>query len=202
MGDGPHIDIHTSGETGVYALVHIATGRAYVGASARCIGNRFSWHLAVFRRNAHTSKAAQELWNKSQPSDWHFKIVERCASDRVRERESFWFTQFDLLNTIPDAHGRGPRHNEETKAKMRAGRARYLETPGAREALSERAKKQHAEKNFGAHTWTDGPDYETIASNWSRSEENVERLKKHVAAQSSEEMSRRSLLRRNIRRVE
>jgi hypothetical protein len=63
-------------------------------------------------------------------------------------------SQFDvLLNTVQDARGACRKHSPETIEKMRQSRARYLETPGARESLAERAREQHRQGRLGRVTW-------------------------------------------------
>ncbi len=83
-----------------------------------------------------------------------------------------------------------------TRKKMSKAAKRVGTDPAERKRRSERAKKQHKQKNFGAHTWKEGPDYEKIANKWARTDENRKQLRSHIAAQSSEEMSRRSYQRK------
>ena len=104
--------------------------------------------------------------------------------------------RFTLLNTIKDATGKGRKNSIGTKQKMSEAAKRVGADPAERKRRSDRAKKQHKQKNFGAHTWTEGPDYEKIANKDARTDKNRERLRSHIAAQSSEEMSRRSYKRK------
>lgn len=176
---------------GTYALVHIPSGRRYIGSSKRCINNRFSHHLVKMKKGLHNEKI-QALWS-GDVKEWEVIIL----SSNPDDEQLFLQQTSDPLNVAPNADNSGRHLSEDLKKRLSESRARYLETEGAKESLSERAKKQHSEKNFGAHTWTEGPKYNPksgIAGG--------DALKAHIAKQSSEEMRRRSLLRKNIKRPE
>lgn len=141
-------------DSGVYMLLHVPTGSAYVGSSSRSISNRLSWHKFALRSGSHTCRALQSLWSSTDESEWSWEVLEEDSENDIRERENFWmgFPKI-LLNTVRDATGRSRRHSEETKRRMSESRARYLETSGAREALAEKARRQHEDGNFGRATW-------------------------------------------------
>lgn len=179
---------------GVYILRHTASGSVYLGSSKRCVGNRLSWHLAALKKGYHGSPKLMELWSATNPEEWEFVVLERCAPDECRAREAHWCIQFE--KHLGDHLATGFTHKEESKQKARESRARYLETPGARESLSERAVTQHQQRRLGASTWKTGPNYEKIADKWARTDENKRRLQEHIAEQTSEEMSRRSRCRK------
>lgn len=95
------------------------------------------------------------------------------------------------------SEGQLGRHNSySTKRRKSQSAKRVAADPAEWKRRSERAKKQHQQKNFGAHTWKEGPDYEKISNTLKRNKKNSERLRSHIASQSSEEMSRRSYQRR------
>jgi len=145
----------------------------------------------MLKNGTHQPKM-QALWDAERPDDWELIVLEECEAAATKDREIHWAAVYSdvLLNERQP----GVRYSlsAEQRRKMSESRARYLETPGARESLSTRARAQHAQDNFGAHTWKEGPDFEKIADKYSRTPENKQRLRDHVAAQSSEEMSRRS----------
>ena len=130
---------------GVYAIIHVRTGAAYIGSSVN-MTNRFTWHRHMLRRGEHRSLKLQALWDKTEEHEWVFAVIQFCRSLELRDCEEAWMKKWPgkLLNDR-DVEW---RHSQETRAKMRLGRMSYLETPGAREALSARAKKQHAEGRF------------------------------------------------------
>jgi hypothetical protein len=77
-------------------------------------------------------------------------VLEYCAAEIVPVREKFWSSHNDTLESRPAGKY---TLSEETKSRIREGRQRYLATPESRVQLSEKARQQHQEKNFGAHTW-------------------------------------------------
>lgn len=179
------------GIVGVYRLRFIPNGAAYVGSSKRCIANRIGWHICQLRSGRHQPRI-QDEWNNSVESDWVVDILEICSPEECRNRELYWVSQEETpLNEIVGKR----QHSPETKAKLKASARRISDDPEEKERRRQRALKQHAEKNFGAHTWVEGPDYSKIQGN-------PEALKAHIAKQSSEEMRRRSLMRKNIKRPE
>ena len=141
-------------DSGVYLIEHTPTGSGYVGSSFTSVMNRFSWHKSKLKHNSHSCEALQELWNRTDSSEWEFIVLESDTENDVRERENFWMGYPRvLLNTTADSMNRGRRLSEETKAKQRASRARYLEDPNARLALSNRAREQHKQGRLGRQTW-------------------------------------------------
>lgn len=165
----------------------------YIGSSRRSIGNRIGHHFCILKKGIHRTKKFQVLWDSDPVLDnWDMKILEICQPDIVKDRENFWLSQFEnILNSVRNATGQGRVTSEEIKAKQRAGRAKYLQTPGARESLSVRAKKQHEEKNFGAHTWVHDP----VITAESRKQSSI-RMKKYMETVTGDEMSRRSYQRK------
>ena len=131
---------------GVYAVLHVPTGSAYIGSSEH-VTNRYTWHRVMLRRGDHTSKALQKLWNKTSESEWAFVLICFTRAREIVLRENA------VMKTWPGTvlNDRKPnyRHSEELRRKMSLGRARYLETHGARKSLSIRAKKHHAPGRFG-----------------------------------------------------
>lgn len=134
---------------GVYAIVHIDAGVVYVGSTGRCIYNRLSWHTTKLRAGEHKSDGLQGLWDRDGDDAFRYVVLELCE-DHL-DAEKVWASMFDGLmnNRVPGSYVR----TNEDRQKISEGRARYLDTPGARESLSERARKQHAQGNFGRATW-------------------------------------------------
>lgn len=130
---------------GVYVVLHVPSGSAYVGSSTH-VTNRFTWHRYMLRRGLHRSVNLQRLWNKSREKDWVFAVVQFCRSLELQSCEMQWITTWP--GAVLNERDVEWNHSAETKRKISVGRARYLETPGARKALSEKAKKQHVEGRF------------------------------------------------------
>lgn len=51
------------------------------------------------------------------------------------------------------SHHKGQKRSEETRRKMSESALEVAERPGEKEARSERARRQHANGNFGRQTW-------------------------------------------------
>jgi len=137
-------------QSGVYALIHAEIGIVYVGGSARCIYNRVTWHMCMLRKGAHTSSRLQELWNRDS-SLFEVAVLDFCDPVRVKDLEKKWS---GVCRTDLSSHpAREYTRSEAECEKIRQGRQRYLATPESRAQLAEKARQQHREKNFGAHTW-------------------------------------------------
>lgn len=135
---------------GVYAVLHVPTGAAYIGASTH-VTNRYTWHRVMLRNDEHTSPRLQTMWNMTEEHEWVFVLVCFCRSRELAFRE------IEVMQTWPgkvlNDRTPGYRHSPESRKKMSLGRARYLKTPGAREKLSKNAKKQHRAGKLGRQTW-------------------------------------------------
>jgi group I intron endonuclease len=143
---------------GIYSITS-PSGKKYVG-SGQDIEKRWDWHRHKLRKGGHHSQALQRAWTKYGESTFLFEILELCNISSLNEREQHWI---DMLKTVgphgyncqPTAgNARGFRHTEVSKQKMRDGRAKYLETPGAKESLSNQAHTQHSSGKLGRQTWS------------------------------------------------
>ena len=139
---------------GVYAIIHVRSGAAYIGGSDH-ITNRFTWHRHTLRRGIHTSPRLQKLWDAvKDENEFIFVVLQFVRSKKsLRTHEDEWVERWPSKILNEREGNKGWKHAKSTKIKQSISRAIYLDTPGAREALSERAKKQHAEGNFGRATW-------------------------------------------------
>ncbi len=86
---------------GVYAIVHIASGRRYIG-SAKNIYRRWREHKSDLRRKASPCLHLQRAWTKYGEAAFQFEVIEACLKDPVLlcAREQFWIDYFkrSLLN--------------------------------------------------------------------------------------------------------
>ena len=60
---------------GIYSIVHIPTGRIYIGMSVD-IFTRWQSHYSQMRMGTHTSTALTYLWSQTEPSEWSFSVLE------------------------------------------------------------------------------------------------------------------------------
>jgi group I intron endonuclease len=91
---------------GVYAIVHLATGRRYIG-SASNIDARWRGHRSHLRRGDHHSAHLQHCWQKYGEAAFAFVVLETCPKDQavLLEREQHWLDLFPamLLNAARHA---------------------------------------------------------------------------------------------------
>jgi group I intron endonuclease len=77
-------------QAGVYALICLWRGIAYIGGSAR-LKKRFEEHLALLRRNCHKCGELQQDWNWFGPDGFVYFPLERVPdTTKLCERERAW----------------------------------------------------------------------------------------------------------------
>lgn len=108
---------------GVYAIVHLKSGRRYIG-SATNIYNRWRDHRSQLRRGVHHSPWLQNAWRKFGENAFVFGVIEECDRDAevLIAREQHWMDRFNdrLFNIIPQALVRlGQACPEWQKAALR-----------------------------------------------------------------------------------
>lgn len=90
--------------SGVYAIIHIASGQAYVGSSKDIIG-RWGGHVQNLQKGRHSSKRLLELWLVHGPSAFTFVVLEQCDVAQRQQLEQIWMDRFSqLLNASLSAH--------------------------------------------------------------------------------------------------
>lgn len=136
---------------GIYAVLHVPTGSAYVGGSVNVL-NRFTWHRVMLRTNRHSCQEFQYFWNKTQEIDWITVVLEHCGGPQNLKEREFWWHH----NWPSEVFGRpvsGYRHSIETKKSMSKSAIRIAAPPDERKKRSERATQQHIVGKFGRCTW-------------------------------------------------
>jgi hypothetical protein len=75
---------------GVYAVVHLSSGKQYIGSTHSFIA-RYNGHVDALRTNKHSSKALQHDWDIDGEDAFAFKVIEYVdnAAER-RNREQHW----------------------------------------------------------------------------------------------------------------
>ncbi len=113
---------------GVYAILHIPSGRMYLGGSSD-MTSRFTRHRFFLRRRKHKCVGLQRLWDITEESEFEFKILERCRPQDVRVAEQRWHDRTpNSLNTIKGCFfvgARGPSLASSTAAKKRWAKPTY-----------------------------------------------------------------------------
>ena len=85
--------------SGVYAIIHQPSGRAYVGSS-RNIFRRWRCHANWLNTGKHHAAALLDAWLSDGAAAFTFVVLEQCAPEALREREQEWLDSFEApLNT-------------------------------------------------------------------------------------------------------
>lgn len=83
---------------GVYAIVHLRSGRCYVGSSNN-VTRRMQNHFGDLMRRKHHTAALQDLWNAEGLSAFRVVVLEYCDPIELIFREQIWIDAFpDQLN--------------------------------------------------------------------------------------------------------
>lgn len=115
---------------GIYAIVHLATGRRYIG-SASNIDARWRGHRSHLRRGDHHSAHLQHCWQKYGEAAFAFVVLETCPKDQavLLEREQHWLDLFPamLLNAARHAKPHlhvpcSPEHRRRMSEAMKGNR--------------------------------------------------------------------------------
>ncbi len=76
---------------GIYQLVHIKSGKRYIGQSVRVEGRKAE-HFWTLRHNKHANTYLQAAWNKYGEEAFEFSVLEECAVEQLDEREIYWIS--------------------------------------------------------------------------------------------------------------
>lgn len=69
--------------SGIYKITNKITEEYYIGMSVD-IFSRWSSHYTDIKMKKHSSTKFMELWNKSNPTDWTFEILECVSKTNVK----------------------------------------------------------------------------------------------------------------------
>lgn len=127
--------------SGIYQIRQLSTGKCYVGSSVN-IYLRFKDHRKLLKRGIHHSIHLQRAWNRRGLEDFVFEVLELVAlTEKLVEREQAWMdfksSHACGFNIAPQAGNTlGVKHTAESRAKIKAARARQVITPEHRAAIA------------------------------------------------------------------
>jgi group I intron endonuclease len=119
---------------GIYEIVHISSGKKYIGSSIN-VKSRLAGHRRDLKRQAHTNFRLQRAWNKHGAEAFEFRVIEFFEGPihAMVTRE-----QFHIDKTDPAL-----RYNRRPIASSNAG----IKMPSASEAL--RARRAEVGRALG-----------------------------------------------------
>lgn len=88
--------------SGIYSIIHTASGKVYVGSATRSIRKRWQDHRRELPLNIHRNKRLQHAWNKYGHDAFIFAVIESCAAEECLVREQF---HIDRLKSADDEFG-------------------------------------------------------------------------------------------------
>jgi len=127
-------------KTGVYEIVHVASGKRYVGSASVSFASRLRCHRHDLKKQKHSSVLLQRAWNKYGPEAFEFRIVEVTAPEHaIAVEQTFidWRKSadpdrgFNVLSTAGSS--RGCKRSEQTRQKVREATLRQFANPESRE---------------------------------------------------------------------
>lgn len=161
------------GFSGVYAIVHIRTGRRYVG-SAVDVQIRIGKHIKLLRRNSHHNIHLQRAWNSNGESAFRFELLDLCPEESIIICEQTHIDERAEYNILRIA---GSRLGSKCTVEARA-------------AMSERVKRRFSDPEIKARFMAarTSPEYKAKASvNAKRQWQNPELRAKIISALNTDE---------------
>lgn len=111
-------------KSGVYAIVHRDSGRAYVGSTTRTFEKRWRHHKLLLNSNRHHSRFLQNTWNKYGAESFDFRVLLACdPKDAVKNEQKFIDELKPEFNVVRFAGTTlGYKHDKAFREKQRAYR--------------------------------------------------------------------------------
>jgi len=165
---------------GVYRIFCTKSFRSYIGSTA-VFTNRFSQHKKDLFNNLHHCKFLQREWNKFEPEDFVFEILETIEIQNPKEaKEKRLQTEQKYIDEILQKFNRDQLYNgytnvrdipyltrhDDYKEKMRVKMVEYYSKPENREKSKQQALKQWSEHSAKI-TVTNKDTKETVLINGS-----------------------------------
>jgi group I intron endonuclease len=117
---------------GIYKIVNNVTGKCYVGQSQR-LKKRLKEHFRLLNLKKHPNQHLQHSYNKygKEVFEGHIEVICENTEDLNALEEAFltkeaWFEEEVVYNiaNFSKAPMRGKKHSEETRQKIKEGKAK------------------------------------------------------------------------------
>ncbi len=110
----------------IYRIVHVDSGRCYIGHTSAALRFRLSQHRATLRKGSHHSPFLQNAWTKHGEDAFVFETIEICPeSDKLIREQHFIDTEQSDFNHCKVAGSRKgcpqPAHEVERIRQMMKG---------------------------------------------------------------------------------
>lgn len=107
--------------SGIYEIVHVETGRRYVG-SAKNLASRKKTHFVALRSGSHHNSHLQSAWLKYGEDAFMFRVIDYCDKSELIAREQQAFKELNPEFNINKVAGSrlGMRHRQETIEKLKS----------------------------------------------------------------------------------
>jgi group I intron endonuclease len=127
---------------GIYKILNIKNNKFYIGSSKNLI-KRKNQHFLFLKLNIHHNKHLQNSWNKYEPENFIFEILEICDQGDLLIKEQYYIdTLRPHYNISPTAGSTsGYKHTEDTK--------KILSEIHKGKTVSEEVKKRMSESKKG-----------------------------------------------------
>jgi group I intron endonuclease len=130
--------------SGVYCIRNTENGKMYVGSSIH-INQRFREHLKYLKKGAHCNDHLQAAFNYYGVESFEFLVLEVTKIKFLISREQYWmdfYESYDHSYGYNDAlRADRTKHSAKAKEKISIANIKRMALPGAREKMSETAKK-------------------------------------------------------------
>jgi group I intron endonuclease len=83
---------------GVYTITNTVNNKIYIGKSNDVKG-RWNYHVWRLKNNKHNNFHLQSAWNKFGKNVFKFSIIEECKEEDLFNREYYWITTLNTINT-------------------------------------------------------------------------------------------------------
>lgn len=111
-------------KSGIYAIVHIVSGKRYYGSSVNMDGRKRQ-HWSDLRLRRHKNPHLQAAWNKYGDNAFEFRVIERLPKEQLEASEQRYLDGNENgynIGKFAYAPARGRKKTAETIAKMSAAR--------------------------------------------------------------------------------
>lgn len=167
-----------SNKGGIYKIINTKNEKFYIG-STKLFKQRANQHIAGLNAGKHHNKYLLNLWNKYEPDDFLFEVVEVVEGTTYERREveqkyvdKFWGHPNFLNHKKKVTKTQGPWSStpEETKRKIGESSKKHW-TPERRKKMSERLKDLWKDPEYREHM-------KALQTGQKRSEQTKQKLSK------------------------